>query len=73
MRVNTTAEVRTRLVLTEVDFHSPDKIPTVRFKAIGMKDNVRVRDLWERKDLGRFHGHYTAQVPRHGVVLLKLQ
>jgi len=46
---------------------------TVRFKAIGMKDNVRVRDLWERKDLGVFHGHYTAQVPRHGVVLLQLK
>ncbi|MCL5006147.1 MAG: glycoside hydrolase family 27 protein [Acidobacteria bacterium] len=46
---------------------------TVRFKAIRMKDNVRVRDLWARKDLGDFHGHYTAKVPRHGVVLLKLE
>ncbi len=46
---------------------------TVSFKALDLKGAVRVRNLWERKNLGVFHGHYTAQVPRHGVVLLKLQ
>ncbi len=32
-----------------------------------------VRDLWRQKDLGGFGGEYTATVPRHGVVLLKVR
>ena len=46
---------------------------TVRFKAIGAGASVAIRDLWARKDLGTFKGSYTAEVPRHGVVLLKIK
>jgi alpha-galactosidase len=46
---------------------------SVRFKDIGLSGEVSVRDLWARKDLGTFSGNYTAQVPRHGVVMLKVQ
>ena len=46
---------------------------TVLFKEIGAGASVSIRDLWERKDLGSFKGSYTAQVPRHGVVLLKIR
>jgi alpha-galactosidase len=46
---------------------------TLRFKDIGLPNSVRVRDLWARKDLGTFHGSYTATVPRHGVVMLKVK
>jgi alpha-galactosidase len=46
---------------------------SVRFKDIGLSGEVSVRDLWQRKDTGVFSGSYTAQVPRHGVVMLKLQ
>jgi alpha-galactosidase len=46
---------------------------SVRFKDIGLSGEASVRDLWERKDLGTFSGSYTAQVPRHGVVMLKIQ
>jgi alpha-galactosidase len=46
---------------------------TVSFKSIGMPKSVQVRDLWVRKDLGSFHDHYTATVPRHSVALLKVQ
>ncbi len=46
---------------------------SVRFKDIGLSGEVSVRDLWERKDTGVFSGSYTAQVPRHGVVMLKLK
>jgi alpha-galactosidase len=46
---------------------------TVHFKDIGMPNTVDVRDLWARKDLGAFHGSYTARVPRHGVVMLKVK
>jgi alpha-galactosidase len=31
-----------------------------------------VRDLWERVELGSFSGGYTANVPPHGVVLIKV-
>jgi len=31
-----------------------------------------VRDLWAGKDLGNFNGKFTANVPRHGVVLVKI-
>lgn len=46
---------------------------TVHFKDVGMPNTVEIRNLWERKNLGTFHGSYTAEVPRHGVVLLKLK
>ncbi|HET7100792.1 MAG TPA: glycoside hydrolase family 27 protein, partial [Terriglobia bacterium] len=45
----------------------------VRFKDVGLSGKVSVRDLWERKDLGTSSGSYVSQVPRHGVILLKLQ
>jgi alpha-galactosidase len=32
-----------------------------------------VRDLWAKKDLGRRVGSYSAEVPRHGVVLVTVQ
>jgi alpha-galactosidase len=31
-----------------------------------------VRDLWQRKDLGVKPDKFTATVPRHGAVLLKI-
>jgi alpha-galactosidase len=31
-----------------------------------------VRDLWRQKDLGSFDGLFSASVPRHGVVLVKI-
>lgn len=46
---------------------------TVRFNEIGAGSSVSIRDLWARKDLGTFNDSYTAQVPRHGVVLLKIR
>jgi hypothetical protein len=41
------------------------------FKAIGAPASVKLRDLWERKDLGTKEKSYTADVPSHGVVFLK--
>jgi alpha-galactosidase len=46
---------------------------TVNFKAVGVKKSTAVRDLWAGKDLGTFHGSFTANVPRHGVVLVKIR
>jgi alpha-galactosidase len=50
---------------------SPLKI-TLDFKAIGAPASVKLRDLWARKDLGTQQKSYTADVPTHGVVFLKV-
>ncbi len=44
----------------------------VNFKDLGFNSTVHVRDLWLHKDLGTFNGEYTAQVPRHGAVLVRV-
>jgi alpha-galactosidase len=46
---------------------------TIRFKDIGMQGSAKVRNLWMHKDLGSFNGSYTAEIPRHGAVLIKIQ
>ena len=45
---------------------------SVNFSDIGYSNHVRVRDLWERKDLGEFRNSYTTMVPKHGVVLIEI-
>jgi alpha-galactosidase len=50
-----------------------DKDITVAFPDLGLTGAATVRDLWARKDLGRFAGSFTAAtVPIHGVRLLKV-
>ena len=45
----------------------------VRFSEIGIDKGATVRDLWARRDVGRFDSAYGAIVPKHGVVLLRLR
>jgi alpha-galactosidase len=46
---------------------------TVKFSDLGLKASQPVRDLWLHKDLGSPRGDaFTATVPRHGVVLVKI-
>ncbi len=45
---------------------------TVDFKEVGFDGPVQVRDLWAHKDLGTLDGSYTATVPGHGVVMLRV-
>lgn len=45
---------------------------TVNFQEIGIGDSAQVRDLWAKKDLGEFETQYTAVVPMHGVVMIKV-
>jgi hypothetical protein len=33
---------------------------------------VHVRDLWAHKDLGMAENEFTAQVPRHGAVMIRV-
>jgi len=46
---------------------------TVDFAQVGLDATTTVRDLWEHVDKGQFRGSYTANVPSHGVVMLKLE
>jgi len=43
------------------------------FTSIGISGDATVRDLWLKKDLGSFHGKFSAYVPRHGVVLVRIK
>jgi alpha-galactosidase len=45
---------------------------TVKWSDLGLTGKHKVRDLWRQKDLGKFSGEFTAKVPRHGVVLVKI-
>ena len=47
-------------------------IITLDFKTIGVTGPAKLRDLWEHKDLGSPPDSYTAHVPKHGVVMLKV-
>jgi alpha-galactosidase len=49
-----------------------DQILTVEWSRLDLKGAQRVRDLWRQKDLGVAAEKFTAVVPRHGVVLIKV-
>ena len=38
----------------------------------GLSGKQKVRDLWRQKDLGEFEDKFSAEVPSHGVLLLKV-
>jgi len=46
---------------------------TAYFRDIGVGESASVRDLWEKRDLGVFKVRFTAQVPVHGAVMLKVK
>ena len=45
---------------------------TVRWSDIGITGPHTVRDLWQQKDLGVFDNEFSADVRRHGVILIKI-
>ena len=45
---------------------------TVKLRDVGFAGGAKARDIWQAKDLGKIQGSYTANVPGHGVVLLRL-
>jgi alpha-galactosidase len=46
---------------------------TVNWSDLHITGKYIVRDLWRQKDLGVFDDHFTADVRRHGVVLISLR
>ncbi|MGH9433788.1 MAG: glycoside hydrolase family 27 protein [Terriglobia bacterium] len=45
----------------------------VNFSDIGISGSAAVRDLWAHQDLGTFTGSFFAEVPKHGVVLVRIK
>jgi alpha-galactosidase len=43
-----------------------------KWSDLGLTGSQPVRDLWLQKDLGRANNEFSATVPRHGVVLVKI-
>lgn len=49
------------------------KTVTARWSDLGLSGAMRVRDLWRQKDIGTFENAFETEVPRHGVVLVRLR
>ncbi len=45
---------------------------TANWSDLNVSGKLRVRDLWRQKDLGTFEDTFEAEVPRHGVVMVRL-
>ena len=43
-----------------------------KWSELGLSGAQPVRDIWLQKDLGRFSNEFSATVPRHGVVFVKI-
>ena len=46
---------------------------TATWSDLGLTGRRLVRDLWRQKNLGTFAGEFRADVPRHGVVLVRME
>ena len=44
----------------------------VNWSDLGLKGKLHVRDLWRQQNLGKFKDSFSAAVPRHGVVLIRV-
>ena len=47
-------------------------VVTATFADLGLSGSVPVRDLWLQKDMGRVAEKFSAVVPRHGAVLVRM-
>ena len=45
---------------------------TAKWSDLGIKGSHKVRDLWKHADLGAFKDEFSADVPSHGVVMIKI-
>jgi len=45
---------------------------TAKWSDPGLSGKMRVRDLWQQRDLGTFDGRFETEAPRHGVGLVRL-
>ena len=45
---------------------------SLRWRELKMRGTPQVRDLWAHRDLGRIKDGYSAEVPGHGVIMLRV-
>jgi alpha-galactosidase len=45
---------------------------TARWQDLGVSGRQPVRDLWQQRDLGTFANEFSASVPAHGAMLVKV-
>jgi alpha-galactosidase len=45
---------------------------TARWSDLGINGSHAVRDVWRQKDLGRIADEFSAEIPRHGCMLLRI-
>ena len=45
----------------------------VNFEDLGLKGNANVRDLWSHRELGKFKGSFSMELPQHGAGLYRLR
>jgi alpha-galactosidase len=45
----------------------------VKLSLLGIDGGASVRDLWLKKDLGTVSGAFSAYVPSHGVVMVRIR
>ena len=55
------------------NLNNHDMEVTVNFKELGLPEILDVRDVWLRKDLGKFNQSFTFTVPSDGSILLKVK
>ena len=55
-------------------FNRTDRMTNVTayWEIVGIKGKHKVRDLWLHADMGSFRDAYSAEVPAHGVTLLRV-
>jgi alpha-galactosidase len=50
-----------------------DKAVRVTWSAVGLTGSLKARDLWKHQDVSLSGDTYTATVPKHSVVMLRVQ
>ena len=45
---------------------------TAKWSDVGITGSHKLRDLWKHEDLGAKSGEFSAEVPSHGVVMVKI-
>jgi len=50
----------------------PERTMAFNWSDLGISGVYNVRNAWKQQDIGKFDSVYTAEVPFHGVVLVKL-
>ena len=50
-----------------------DEPVSVTWSAVGLTGSLKARDLWRNQDVSISGDSYTATVPKHGVVMLRVE